>query len=162
MHIFGEGVFQGRLAGLALKFTSKWIPSCFGTRRRNMSGIKNYTASHAISVCRQAYQSPYDRTIWLIERLLSHSSISKFLYPILIDENIKNTGIYKDPTQPLQTLFERGYTLNILLNNLESPFVATIDLGASNQMDLFWRGCLDAGLVNAEAVTSYDRLELTL
>ncbi|KAI7827276.1 hypothetical protein BX661DRAFT_25234 [Kickxella alabastrina] len=86
----------------------------------------------------------------------------KVSYPILIDENIKNTGIYKDPTQPLQTLFERGYTLNILLNNLESPFVATIDLAASNQMDLFWRGCLDAGLVNAEAVTSYDRLELTL
>ncbi|KAJ2783064.1 Guanine nucleotide exchange factor for Cdc42p [Coemansia interrupta] len=158
----GEGVFQGRLANLALKFTTKWLPFCFGPRRRTLNSLGDCSPSHAVSVCRQAYQSPYDRAVRLLENLLRFPSIAQFLYPILVDEKIKSSKPFKLPTEPLQTLFERGYTLNIILNELESPFVATIDLSEGDQVEMFWRGCLDAGLVTPMMLADEERFELTL
>ncbi|KAJ2060353.1 Guanine nucleotide exchange factor for Cdc42p [Coemansia sp. S146] len=158
------GVFHGRLASLALRFTAKCFPVCLGPRRRALSGSTiDDSTSHAVSIRRGAYLSPYDRAVYMIERLLRLPSISTYLYPILIDENIGSTGQYKDPTVPLKTLFDHGYTLNILLNELESPFVSTINLYErvdepgyqQHQAKLFWRGCVDAGLALPEVL---DRL----
>ncbi|KAJ2551380.1 Guanine nucleotide exchange factor for Cdc42p [Coemansia sp. RSA 1933] len=112
------------------------------------------TTSRAVSVRRGAYQSPYARVIDLIERMLRLPSIAAYLYPILIDEHAESTGAWKDPTQPLKTFIAHGYTLNILLNELESPFVATINLFEREdevdyeayQTELFWHGCVAAGL----------------
>ncbi|KAJ2882171.1 Guanine nucleotide exchange factor for Cdc42p [Coemansia aciculifera] len=158
------GVFHGRLASLALRFTAKCFPVCLGPRRRALGGSTiDDSTSHAVSIRRGAYLSPYDRAVYMIERLLRLPSISTYLYPILIDENIGSTGQYKDPTVPLKTLFDHGYTLNILLNELESPFVSTINLYErvdepgyqKHQAKLFWRGCVDAGLALPEVL---DRL----
>ncbi|KAJ2880186.1 Guanine nucleotide exchange factor for Cdc42p, partial [Coemansia aciculifera] len=157
------GVFHGRLASLALRFTAKCFPVCFGgPKRRALGGGSGQddTTSHAVSIRRGAYLSPYDRAVYMIERLLRLPSMATYLYPILVDENIKSTGRFKDPTSPLKTLFDRGYTLNILLNELESPFVATIDLYElvdepgyeQHQLELFWQGCVSAGLAVSEEV----------
>ncbi|KAJ2463253.1 Guanine nucleotide exchange factor for Cdc42p [Coemansia sp. RSA 2337] len=155
------GVFHGRLASLALRFTAKCFPVCIGPRRRALGGSTiDDSTSHAVSIRRGAYLSPYDRAVYMIERLLRLPSISTYLYPILIDENIGSTGQYKDPTVPLKTLFDHGYTLNILLNELESPFVSTINLYErvdepgyqQHQSELFWRGCVDAGLAPSEVL----------
>ncbi|KAJ2637329.1 Guanine nucleotide exchange factor for Cdc42p [Coemansia sp. RSA 1286] len=157
----GEGAFQGRLANLTLKFTAKLLPFCFGPRRRALGEYAS-SPSHAVSVCRQAYWPPYDRAVHLMERLLRLPSIAGFLYPILVDEKIKLGYAFKVPTEPLRTLFERGYTLNIILNEMESPFVPTIDLAEGDQVEMFWRGCLDAGLVTHAMLADEERLELTL
>ncbi|KAJ1825724.1 Guanine nucleotide exchange factor for Cdc42p [Coemansia sp. RSA 2599] len=158
----GEGAFQGRLANLTLKFTAKLLPFCFGPRRRALGEYADNSPSHAVSVNRQAYWPPYDRAVHLMERLLRLPSIAGFLYPILVDEKIKSAYAFKVPTEPLRTLFERGYTLNIMLNEMESPFVPTIDLAEGDQTEMFWRGCLDAGLVTHEMLVDEERLELTL
>ncbi|KAJ2813095.1 Guanine nucleotide exchange factor for Cdc42p [Coemansia furcata] len=159
------GVFHGRLTSLALRFTAKCFPVCLGPRRRALNGsTSDDTTSHAVSIRRGAYLSPYDRAVYMIERLLRLPSMATFLYPILIDENIGNTGQYKDPTVPLKTLFDHGYTLNILLNELESPFVRTINLYERvdepgyqhHQAELFWRGCVDAGLTLPEVLPRLD------
>ncbi|KAJ2743914.1 Guanine nucleotide exchange factor for Cdc42p [Coemansia sp. BCRC 34301] len=156
------GVFYGRLAQMALRFTTKCLPVCFGPRRRALGGsTSDDSTSHAVSIRRSAYLSPYDRAVYMIERLLRLPSIATYLYPILVDENIKSTaGQHKDPTVPLKTLFGHGYTLNILLNELESPFVSTIDLYElvdesgyqQHQLELFWRGCVSAGLATPEVL----------
>ncbi|KAJ2877921.1 Guanine nucleotide exchange factor for Cdc42p [Coemansia asiatica] len=162
-HNVGEGAFQGRLANLMLKFTAKLLPFCFGPRRRVIDNFANSSLSHAVSVSRQAYWPPYDRAVHLMERLLRLPSISCFLYPILVDEKIKAAyAPFKVPTEPLRTLFERGYTLNIMLNEMESPFVPTIDLAENDQTEMFWRGCLDAGLVTHEMLADEERMELML
>ncbi|KAJ2492310.1 Guanine nucleotide exchange factor for Cdc42p, partial [Coemansia sp. RSA 2052] len=162
------GVFHGRLASLALRFTTKCLPICFGPRRRALGGsTSDDTTSHAVSIRRSAYLSPYDRAVYMIERLLRLPSIATYLYPILVDENIKSTGHYKDPTSPLKTLFDHGYTLNMLLNELESPFVSTIDLYElvdesgyeQHQLELFWRGCVSAGLAAPEVLGSLQEAE---
>ncbi|KAJ2489303.1 Guanine nucleotide exchange factor for Cdc42p [Coemansia sp. RSA 2050] len=172
MNTTGTGVFHGRLASLALRFTAKCLPICLGPRRRALgSPTTDDTTSHAISIRRTAYVSPYDRAIYMIERLLRLPSISTYLYAILIDENTASTGPYKDPTAPLKTLFDHGYTLNILLNELESPFVSTINLlervdepgYQQHQTELFWQGCVDAGLALPEVLgTQENSLELVL
>ncbi|KAI9502486.1 Dbl homology domain-containing protein [Coemansia spiralis] len=128
------------------------------SRRRPLVPFDNSSStSRAVSMRRAAYMSPYDRAVHLIERMLRLPSIATYLYPILIDEN-STPDVCKNPRNPLKTLFARGYTLNILLNELESPFVATINLyelmDESNyetcQTERFWKGCVDAGLATPE------------
>ncbi|KAJ2005051.1 Guanine nucleotide exchange factor for Cdc42p [Coemansia thaxteri] len=166
------GVFNGRLAVLAMRFTTKCFPVCLGgPKRRALNGAcGDSSTSHAVSVSRGAYLSPYDRAVDMIERLLRLPSMATYLYPILVDENIKSTGRFKDPTGPLRTLFEHGYTLNMLLNEVESPFVSTINLYErvdeacyqQHQLGLFWRGCIDAGLAPPGVLSSSSEFELTL
>ncbi|KAJ1773057.1 Guanine nucleotide exchange factor for Cdc42p [Coemansia sp. RSA 1813] len=124
------------------------------SRKRSLVTLDNSsTTSRAVSVRRDAYQSPYKRVVHLIERMLRLPSIATYLYPILINEHAEATESWKDPTRPLKTFFAHGYTLNILLNELESPFVATINLFErvdegdyeAFQTELFWQGCVAAG-----------------
>ncbi|KAJ2450558.1 Guanine nucleotide exchange factor for Cdc42p [Coemansia sp. RSA 2336] len=153
------GVFHGRLANLTIKFAAKLFSFCMGPRKRTIETYDNSSStSRAVSVSRKAYVSPYERAITLLERLLSLPCIASIVHPLLIDEKAQASP-FKDPTRPLRELFRRGCTLNILLNELESPFVATIDLYEcadngryeGHQIDLFWRGCVGAGLVSEEA-----------
>ncbi|KAJ1725904.1 hypothetical protein LPJ61_005563, partial [Coemansia biformis] len=156
------GVFRGRLMRMTLRFAARVFSFCKGPRNQ---AIRAYTdsadgTSRAVSVTRQAYVSPYDRAVLLLERLLCLPCVSPIIYPILVDENARHASGIKDPTRPLRTLFARGSTLNMLVNELESPFVATIDLyerieGVSyehHQIGMFWRSCLAAGLVSEEAL----------
>ncbi|KAJ2852380.1 Guanine nucleotide exchange factor for Cdc42p [Coemansia brasiliensis] len=155
------GVFQGRLANLTLKFAAKLFSFCMGPRKRTIETYDNSSStSRAVSVTRKAYVSPYERAITLLERLLSLPCIASIVHPLLIDEKAQATS-FKDPTRPLRELFKRGCTLNILINELESPFVATIDLYEcadngryeGHQIDLFWQGCVSAGLVSEAALS---------
>ncbi|KAI8322083.1 Dbl homology domain-containing protein [Martensiomyces pterosporus] len=165
-----------RIIGI-LKGQFDWIPANLSTgyfrfgphpNKRHPQVCLLGTASNAVTVTRAAYMSPYDRAVELIERLLRLPSMAIFLYPILVDENTQNTHIYKDPTRPLRTLFEHGYTLNILLNEIESPFVATINLYdrvneesyAEYQIQLFWRGCVDAGLEDSAVLDKFPGFDL--
>ncbi|KAJ1944379.1 Guanine nucleotide exchange factor for Cdc42p [Linderina macrospora] len=117
---------------------------------------------------RPAYISPYELTVVLIERLLRLPSISMFLYPILVDEINKGKQPIRDPRDPLRTLFAHGYTLNILLNELESPFVSTINLyekaedGSyeSYQTWLFWNGCVRAELISDEVLEAFPGFDI--
>ncbi|KAJ1783960.1 Guanine nucleotide exchange factor for Cdc42p [Coemansia sp. RSA 1938] len=152
------GVFQGRLASMTLKFAAKVFSFCLNPRKRSLGTYDDSSStSRAVSVTRKAYVSPYERCIQMLERLLSLPCIASIVYPLLIDENAHSADV-KDPVRPLRVLFARGCTLNILVNELESPFIATIDLyeragdGSyeSHQIELFWRGCVDAGLVSEE------------
>ncbi|KAI9471278.1 Guanine nucleotide exchange factor for Cdc42p [Coemansia sp. RSA 989] len=154
------GVFHGRLANLTLKFAAKLFSFCMGPRKRTIEAYDNSSStSRAVSVSRKAYVSPYERAIILLERLLSLPCIASIVHPLLIDEKAQESS-FKDPTRPLRELFRRGCTLNILLNELESPFVATIDLYEcadngryeGHQIDLFWQGCVSAGLVSEAAL----------
>ncbi|KAJ2713343.1 Guanine nucleotide exchange factor for Cdc42p [Coemansia spiralis] len=151
------GVFRGRLTRMTLKFAARVFSFCTGTRKHAIVECADGagTTSRAVSVTRQAYVSPYDRAVLLLQQLLCLPCVAQIVYPILIDENARHTGDIMDPTRPLRTLFGRGCTLNMLVNELESPFVATIDLCArrdgatfeQHQIELFWRGCVGAGLV---------------
>ncbi|KAJ1896522.1 Guanine nucleotide exchange factor for Cdc42p, partial [Coemansia sp. IMI 209127] len=151
-------VFQGKLSLFTFSFTTKFLPFCMGTRKRSLVTMDHSTTtSRAVSVRRGAYQSPYGRVVHLIERMLRLPSIATYLYPILIDEHTETSQSWKDPTKPLKTFFAHGYTLNILLNELESPFVATVDLFErvdevdyeAYQTELFWHGCVAAGFAPA-------------
>ncbi|KAJ2783127.1 Guanine nucleotide exchange factor for Cdc42p [Coemansia javaensis] len=157
------GVFHGRLAAAALRLATRMFSFCMGPRKRTIGAHAESAAStsHAVSVSRQAYVSPYDRAVLLLERLLCLPCIAQVVHPILVDEKAQNAGAaVRDPLQPLRTLFGRGNTLNILVNELESPFVATIDLSEhrrgvafeQHQIALFWRGCVGAGLVSEDAL----------
>ncbi|KAJ2081441.1 Guanine nucleotide exchange factor for Cdc42p [Coemansia sp. RSA 988] len=146
---------------MTVKFAAKFYSFCMGPRKRSIGTYSDSEeTSRAVSVKRQAYVSPYDRAVELLERLLCLSSISTTVYAILVDEKSQHSGACKDPTQPLKTLFGRGSTLNILVNELESPFVATIDLYEGmesekyeqHQIALFWSGCVEAGLVTEAKV----------
>ncbi|ORX70905.1 hypothetical protein DL89DRAFT_315642 [Linderina pennispora] len=117
---------------------------------------------------RPAYMSPYEHTVVLIERLLRLPSISTFLYPILVDEMNKGAQPIRDPRDPLRTLFAHGYTLNILLNELASPFISTIDLyeksedGSyeSYQTWLFWNGCVRAELTTEDVLEAFPGFDI--
>ncbi|KAJ1839763.1 Guanine nucleotide exchange factor for Cdc42p, partial [Coemansia sp. RSA 2708] len=151
------GVFQGRLASMTFKFAARVFSFCVGPKRTLADDGGSTT--RAVSVTRQAYVSPYERAIAQLEQLLAQPCIAPIVHPLLIDANA-HTAAFKEPTQPLQQLFARGCTLNILLNELQSPFVATIDLYEcadngcyeGHQIDLFWRGCVGAGLVGEDAL----------
>ncbi|KAJ1965855.1 Guanine nucleotide exchange factor for Cdc42p [Dipsacomyces acuminosporus] len=165
------GVFKSRF---------DWMPTNIGgfyfgfrpsSKRKNARAAMQIdgTTTDAISAHRNAYMSPYDRAVKLLERLLCLPSISVFLYPILVDENIMNKHAFKEPTKPLRTLFEHGYTLNILLNELESPFVATINLHdradedsyTRYQTHLFWAGCVGAGLESPQILGRLHEFDLS-
>ncbi|KAJ2763924.1 hypothetical protein IWQ57_005379, partial [Coemansia nantahalensis] len=156
------GVFRGRLTRITLRFAARVFSFCTSARAQAIvegPDGANLT-SGAVSVMRQAYASPYDRAVLLLERLLCLPCVAQIVHAILIDENARHAGDIMDPTRPLRTLFGRGSTLNMLVNELESPFVATIDLcerrdGVSlvhHQIELFWRGCVGAGVAAEETV----------
>ncbi|KAJ1730177.1 Guanine nucleotide exchange factor for Cdc42p [Coemansia sp. Benny D160-2] len=160
MNPFGA-VFQGKLALFTINFTTKCFPFCMKSRKRGLVTQDNgSTTSRAISVRRDVFQSPYEQVVRLMERMLRLPSIATYLYPILISEHAEPTESWKDPRRPLKTFVAHGYTLNILLNELESPFVATINLFEradesdyeAYQTQLFWKGCIAAGFAPAGIV----------
>ncbi|KAJ2162989.1 Guanine nucleotide exchange factor for Cdc42p [Coemansia sp. RSA 552] len=155
------GVFQGRLANLTFKFAQKLFAFCMKPRNKSIEACDcDSLTTRAVSVTRKAYLSPYERAVVLLERLLALPCIAPIVYPVLVEENAQHTGAIKDPLAPLRTLFGRGCTLNILVNELESPFVPTIDLYEAatsgeyeeHQISMFWNGCVGAGLVSEEAL----------